>query len=72
MGVGVGRGRGTGGVRRFAPGCAGSGNRENRQNRGLERESHYRTLPTRGNPRLSTLAAVSKAVGLRLTVETGR
>lgn len=69
MGVGVGRGRGTGGVRRFAPGCAGSGNR---QNRGLERESPYRTLSTRGNPRLSTLAAVGKTVGLRLTVETGR
>jgi probable addiction module antidote protein len=32
---------------------------------GIERESLYR----RGNPRLSTLYAVAKAVGLRLTVE---
>ena len=36
---------------------------------GIERESLYRALSTRGNPRLSTLAAVTKAVGLRLTVE---
>jgi probable addiction module antidote protein len=36
---------------------------------GVERESLYRALSTRGNPRLSTLAAVTKAVGLRLTVE---
>jgi probable addiction module antidote protein len=35
----------------------------------VERESLYRALSTRGNPRLSTLAAVTKAVGLRLTVE---
>ena len=39
---------------------------------GLERESLYRALSTRGNPRLSTLAAVTKAVGLRLTVEASR
>ena len=39
---------------------------------GVERESLYRALSTRGNPRLSTLAAVTKAVGLRLTVELAR
>lgn len=36
---------------------------------GIERESLYRALSTRGNPRLSTLVAVTKAIGLRLTVE---
>lgn len=36
---------------------------------GVERESLYRALSERGNPRLSTLFAVTKAVGLRLTVE---
>jgi probable addiction module antidote protein len=36
---------------------------------GIERESLYRALSVRGNPRLSTLVAVAKAVGLRLTVE---
>lgn len=36
---------------------------------GVERESLYRALSVRGNPRLSTLLAVTKAVGLRLTVE---
>jgi probable addiction module antidote protein len=39
---------------------------------GVERESLYRALSTRGNPRLSTLAAVTKAVGLRLTVEAAQ
>jgi probable addiction module antidote protein len=39
---------------------------------GVERESLYRALSTRGNPRLSTLAAVTKAVGMRLTVEAAR
>jgi probable addiction module antidote protein len=37
---------------------------------GIERESLYRALSTRGNPRLSTLVAVTKAIGLRLTVES--
>jgi len=37
---------------------------------GIERESLYRALSLRGNPRLSTLFAVTKAIGLRLTVET--
>jgi len=37
---------------------------------GIERESLYRSLSERGNPRLPTLFAVTKAVGLRLTVET--
>jgi probable addiction module antidote protein len=36
---------------------------------GVERESLYRALSSRGNPRLSTLMAVAKAVGLKLTVE---
>lgn len=36
---------------------------------GIQRESLYRALSPRGNPRLSTLIAVTKAVGLRLTVE---
>jgi probable addiction module antidote protein len=36
---------------------------------GVKRESLYRALSERGNPRLSTLTAVLKAVGLRLTVE---
>jgi probable addiction module antidote protein len=36
---------------------------------GIERESLYRALLVRGNPRLSTLVAVTKAIGLRLTVE---
>jgi len=37
---------------------------------GIERESLYRALSARGNPRLSTLVGVMKAVGLKLTVET--
>ena len=37
---------------------------------GVERESLYRALSAKGNPRLSTLLAVAKAVGLRLTVES--
>jgi probable addiction module antidote protein len=37
---------------------------------GIKRESLYRALSARGNPRLSTLAAVMKAVGLKLTVES--
>lgn len=36
---------------------------------GIERESLYRALSPRGNPRLSTLVAVTKAIGLRLSVE---
>ena len=36
---------------------------------GIERESLYRALSKRGNPRLSTLLGVMKAVGLKLTVE---
>ena len=37
---------------------------------GIKRESLYRALSPRGNPRLSTLLAVTKAMGLVLTVET--
>jgi probable addiction module antidote protein len=36
---------------------------------GVERESLHRALSGSGNPRFSTLSAVAKAVGLRLTVE---
>jgi probable addiction module antidote protein len=36
---------------------------------GVERESLYRALSGRGNPRLSTLFAVTRAIGLKLTVE---
>ncbi len=39
---------------------------------GIERESLYRALSAKGNPRLSTLVAVTKAVGLKLTVEAAR
>ena len=39
---------------------------------GIERESLYRALSRRGNPRLSTLLAVTKAIGLKLTVEAAR
>ena len=34
----------------------------------IQRESLYRALSPRGNPRLSTLMAVTKALGLILTV----
>jgi probable addiction module antidote protein len=36
---------------------------------GVQRESLYRALSASGNPRLSTLTAVTKALGLKLTVE---
>ena len=36
---------------------------------GIKRESLYRALSASGNPRLSTLYAIAKAIGLRLTVE---
>lgn len=39
---------------------------------GIERESLYRALSARGNPRWSTLVAVTRAMGLKLTVETQR
>ena len=39
---------------------------------GIERESLYRALSVHGNPRLSTLVAVTKAMGLKLTVEAGQ
>jgi len=37
----------------------------------VERESLHRTLSPRGNPRFSTPVAVAKAVGLKLTFESG-
>ena len=39
---------------------------------GIERESLYRALSLTGNPRFSTLVAVAKAMGLKLTFESGR
>lgn len=39
---------------------------------GIERESLYRALSPKGNPRLSTLVAVTKAIGMKLTVEAVR
>ena len=39
---------------------------------GIERESLYRALSAHGNPRLSTLVAITKAMGLKLTVEAGQ
>jgi probable addiction module antidote protein len=39
---------------------------------GIERESLYRALSPRGNPRYSTLIGVMKAMGLKLTVEPVR
>jgi probable addiction module antidote protein len=36
---------------------------------GLSRETLYRTLSDKGNPRLDTLAAILAAFGLRLTVQ---
>jgi probable addiction module antidote protein len=37
---------------------------------GIERQSLYRALSPRGNPRFSTFVAVTKAMGLTLTIET--
>jgi probable addiction module antidote protein len=39
---------------------------------GIERESLYRVLSLRGNPRLSILVAMTKAVGLKVTVEAAQ
>ena len=39
---------------------------------GIERESLHRELSPRGKPRLSTLVAVTKAAGLKLTVEAAQ
>jgi probable addiction module antidote protein len=39
---------------------------------GLSRETLYRTLSERGNPRLDTLAVILAAFGLRLTVRRRR
>lgn len=36
---------------------------------GIPRESLYRALSPKGNPRLSTLLAVIKAAGFRLSLE---
>lgn len=39
---------------------------------GVERESLYRALSPRGNPRLTTLIALMKTLGLSLTVTPAR
>lgn len=39
---------------------------------GLSRETLYRTLSKKGNPRLDTLAAILAAYGLRLSVRSGQ
>jgi probable addiction module antidote protein len=36
---------------------------------GIERESLYRALSGNGNPRFSTISAVMKAIGVKLTIE---
>lgn len=36
---------------------------------GLSRETLYRTLSEKGNPRLDTLAAILRAFGLRISVQ---
>ncbi len=36
---------------------------------GIERESLHRALSSRGNPRFSTLTAIAKALGFRLSLE---
>lgn len=38
----------------------------------IERESLYRALSPNGNPRFSTIMAITKALGLTLTVEPAR
>lgn len=38
---------------------------------GLSRESLYRTLSKNGNPKISTLMAIMKALGLHLSVKVG-
>ncbi len=39
---------------------------------GLSRETLYRTLSEKGNPRLDTLSAILAAFGLRLSVQPSR
>jgi probable addiction module antidote protein len=36
---------------------------------GIQRESLYRALSAKGNPKVSTLAAVAHAMGLRIRLE---
>ncbi|MBK9127121.1 MAG: putative addiction module antidote protein [Phycisphaerales bacterium] len=38
----------------------------------IERESLYRALSLKGNPRFSTIMAITKALGLSLTIEPTR
>jgi len=42
------------------------------QKTGLSRETLYRTLSDKGNPRLDTLAAILAAFGLRLSVQANQ
>lgn len=36
---------------------------------GIQRESLYRALSAKGNPRWSTLVAITRVIGLKITVE---
>ena len=54
-------------LRRVAEACGGIAAIAKKA--GVERESLYRALSSNGNPRFSTLSAVAKAVGLRVTLE---
>lgn len=42
------------------------------QRANIERESLYRALSPKGNPRFSTIMAITKALGLTLTVEVSK
>lgn len=49
---------------------AGGGMAKVAKDAGIQRESLYRALSKRGNPRLTTLLAVIRALGMTLTVAT--
>ena len=57
-------------LRRVAEACGGLA--KIAEASGIQRESLYRALSSKGNPRLSTLVAVTKAMGLSLTVQSAR
>lgn len=57
-------------LRRVASAVGGMGSLAEKT--GLSRETLYRTLSPRGNPRLDTLATIVAALGLRLSVRSAR
>lgn len=57
-------------LRQVAEACGGMA--KVAESAGIRREALYRALSPKGNPTLSTLLAVLKAVGLRLAFERGR